>query len=55
MKVTGIISTAALAVLVGITAPAYAQREQQGEKQDRAERQQGEHDQGKRDQKHGQQ
>jgi hypothetical protein len=33
MKITGIVSTAILSLLIGIAAPAYAQEEQQGEKQ----------------------
>jgi hypothetical protein len=40
MKIIGIISTAALSLLLGIAAPAYAQHEQQGEKQDHPAQQQ---------------
>jgi hypothetical protein len=40
MKVIGITSTAILSLLLGIAAPAYAQREQRGEKQARPEPQQ---------------
>jgi hypothetical protein len=42
MKRIGITSTAILSLFLGIAAPAYAQRDQQGDKQD-----QGKHEQGK--------
>jgi hypothetical protein len=40
LKVIGITSTAVLSLLLGIAAPAYAQREQRGEKQAGPEQQQ---------------
>ena len=52
MKVIGITSTAILSLLLGIAAPAYAQHEQQGEKQDHAKQQQGEHEQGRPEAQH---
>jgi hypothetical protein len=55
MKVIGITSTAILCLLLGIAAPAYAQHEQQGEKQDHGEQQQSKHEQGKPEQQHAQQ
>jgi hypothetical protein len=54
MKTIGITSTAILSLLLGIAAPAYAQHEEQGERQDHAQ-QQGGHEQGKPEQQHGQQ
>ncbi|MGB7623904.1 MAG: hypothetical protein WBN92_16285 [Terriglobia bacterium] len=41
LKVIGITSAAVLSLLLGIAAPAYAQREQRGEKQARPEPQHG--------------
>ena len=55
MKATGIISTAALSLLLGIAAPAYAQHEQQGEKQDHPQQQQSKPEQAKPEQQHAQQ
>jgi hypothetical protein len=55
MKVTGITSAGILSVLLGITAPAYAQQEQQGERQDHPQQQQSEHEQAKPEQQHAQQ
>jgi hypothetical protein len=45
MKTIGITSTAILALLLGVAAPAYAQHEEQGDKQDHG-KQQGGHEQG---------
>ncbi len=53
MKIVGITSTAILSLLLGIAAPAYAQHEEQGEKQDHAQ-QQGGHEQGKPSPQHAQ-
>jgi hypothetical protein len=53
MKIIGITSTAILSLLLGIAAPAYAQHEEQGEKQDHAQ-QQGGHEQGKPSPQHAQ-
>src|ERR1017187_3061161 len=55
MKATGIISLAALSLLLGIAAPAYAQHEQQGEKQDHPQQQQSKPEQAKPEQQHAQQ
>src|SRR5712692_3271487 len=55
MKVIGITSTAILSLLLGIAAPAYAQQEQHGEKQDHPEQQQSKHEQAKPKQQHAQQ
>ena len=57
MRIIGITSTAILSLLFGIAGPAYAQQEQQGEKQDHAQQQQGKHDQAKpeQQQQHAQQ
>jgi len=54
MKIIGITSTAILSLLLGIAAPAYAQHDEQGEKQDHPQ-QQGAHEQGKPEQQHAQQ
>jgi len=54
MKILGITSTAILSLLLGIAAPAYAQHEQQGEKQDQPQ-QQSKHEQAKPEQQHAQQ
>jgi hypothetical protein len=54
MNVTGITSTAILSVFFGITAPAYAQQEQQGERQDPSQQQQSQHEQAKPEQQHAQ-
>jgi len=55
MKVIGITSTAILSLLLGIAAPAYAQQEQHGEKQDHPEQQQSKHEQAKPKQQHARQ
>jgi hypothetical protein len=47
-------STALLSLLLVIAAPAYAQREQQGEKQDHPQEQQTKHEQAKPEQQHAQ-
>ena len=39
MKIIGITSTAILSLLLGIAAPAYAQHEEQGDKQDHGQQQ----------------
>jgi len=54
MKVIGITSTAILSLVLGVAAPAYAQHEDQGDKQDHAKQQQGGHDKGKPEQQHAQ-
>ncbi len=54
MKVIGITSTAILSLVLGVAAPAYAQHEDHGDKQDRAKPQQGGHQQGKSEQEHAQ-
>jgi hypothetical protein len=54
MKVTGIISTAALSLLLGIGAPAFAQNDQKDEKQDHPNQQESKHEQAKPE-KHAQQ
>ena len=54
MQAIRITSTAVLSLLLGIVAPAYAQREQQGEKQDHPEQQSSRHEQAKPEQKHAQ-
>ncbi len=54
MKVIGITSTAILSLVLGVAAPAYAQHEDHGDKQDHAKQQQGGHEQGKSEQKHAQ-
>jgi hypothetical protein len=53
MKVTGIIGTAILSLL--LAAPAYAQHGQQDDKQDHSQQQQGKHEQAKPQQQHAQQ
>ncbi len=55
MKIFGITSTAILSLLFGIAAPAYAQHEQQGEKQDHPQQQRSKHEQLKPEQQHAQQ
>jgi hypothetical protein len=56
MKIIRITSTAILSLLFGIAVPAYAQHEQQDEKQDHAQQQQGKHEQAKPEQQqHAQQ
>jgi len=55
MKIIGITSTALLALLLGLPAPAYAQHEQQGEKQDHPAQQQGKPEQARPAQQHAQQ
>jgi len=52
IQITG---TAILSLVLGITAPAFAQREQQSEKQDHPQQQQNRHEQAKPEQKHAQQ
>jgi hypothetical protein len=56
MRTIGITSTAVLALLLGIAAPAYARQGQQGEKQEHQDRdqQKNDHSQGKPEQQHGQ-
>jgi hypothetical protein len=54
MKVIGITSTAILSLVLGIAAPAYAQHEDHGDKQDHAKPQQGGPQQGKSEQQHAQ-
>jgi hypothetical protein len=54
MNAIKITSTAILSLLLGIAAPAYAQHEQQDQKQDHPEQKQGEHEQAKPQQEHGQ-
>jgi hypothetical protein len=54
MKVIGITSTAILSLVLGIAAPAYAQHEEQGDKQEHAQPQGG-HEQGKPEEQHAQQ
>jgi hypothetical protein len=49
MKLIGITSTAILSLLLGVAAPAHAQREQQGDKQDHPQEQQSKHEQAKPD------
>ena len=55
MKIIGITSTALLSLLLGIAAPAYAQQERQGEKQDHPQQQQSKQQQAKPEQQHAQQ
>src|ERR1700758_3800400 len=55
MNAIKITSTAILSLLLGIAAPAYAQHEQQEQKQDHPEQKQSEHEQAKPQQEHGQQ
>ena len=52
MKRVGIISTAVLSVLLGVTVPAFAQHEQQGEKQDHSKQQPAKHEQAKPEAQH---
>jgi hypothetical protein len=52
MNATKITSTAILSLLLGICAPAYAQHEQQGEKQDHPQQQESKHEQAKPEQQH---
>jgi len=54
MKMIAITSTAILSLLLGVAAPAYAQHEENGDKQDHAKQQQGGHEQGKPEQQHAQ-
>lgn len=54
MNATKVTSTAILSLLLGICAPAYAQHEQQGEKQDHPQ-QESKHEQAKPEQQHTQQ
>jgi hypothetical protein len=54
MKLIGLISTAVLCLPLATTAPAYAQQEQQGAKQDRPQ-QQSKHEQAKPEQRQAQQ
>ena len=55
MKIIGFTSTAILSLLLGIAAPAYAQHEQQGEKQDHPQQQESKHGQAKPQQQQAQQ
>ena len=55
MKTMGITSTAILSLLIGIAAPAYAQHEEQGDKQEHGQQQQGGHEQAKPEQQHAEQ
>jgi hypothetical protein len=55
MNGVSITSTAILSLLLGIAAPACAQHEQQGEKQDHPQQQQSKHEQAKPAQQHAQQ
>jgi len=55
MNAIKITSTAILSLLLGIAAPAYAQHEQQDQKQDHPEPQQSKQEQAKPQQEHGQQ
>jgi hypothetical protein len=55
MKIIGITSTAILSLLLGVGAPAYAQHEEQGEKQDHAKQEQGGHEQAGHELQHAQQ
>lgn len=52
MNVIRIISSAALSLLLGIAAPAYAQHEQRGEKQDHPQQQDSKHEQANPEQQH---
>src|SRR5579872_4783396 len=52
MNTIRIISSAALSLLLGIASPAYAQHEQQGEKQDHPQQQDSKHEQAKPEQQH---
>ncbi|MFZ3262412.1 MAG: hypothetical protein WA172_00290 [Terriglobales bacterium] len=54
MKMIGITSTAILSLLLGIAAPAYAQHEQQEEKQDHPAQQQSKSEQAKPEPQHAQ-
>jgi len=53
MRLIGVLSTAVLSATLGVAAPAYAQHDQQGEKQD--QQQQSKHEQAKPEQQHAQQ
>ena len=55
MNAIKITSTAILSLLLGIAVTAYAQHEQQDQKQDHPEQQQSKHEQAKPQQQHGQQ
>jgi hypothetical protein len=55
MNAVSLTSKAILSLLLGIAAPAYAQHEQQGEKQDHPQQQQSKHEQAKPAQQHAQQ
>jgi hypothetical protein len=55
MKLVGAISTAVLSLLLGLAAPAYAQQEQRGEKQNHPDQQQSKQEQAKPEQQHAQQ
>jgi hypothetical protein len=55
MKIIGISGTAILSLLLGVSAPAYAQHEEQGEEQDHAKQEQGGHEQAGHEQQHAQQ
>ena len=55
MKVIGITSAAVLALFLGVAAPAFAQHEQGGDKQDHAREQPSGHEQGRPEPQHAQQ
>jgi hypothetical protein len=55
LKLIRITSTGILSLVIGISAPAYAQHDQQGDKQDRHEKQQDKHQQAKPEAQHKQQ
>jgi hypothetical protein len=55
MKVIKITSIATLSLLLAVAAPAYAQQEEHGEKQEHSQGQQGGHEQAKPEQQHAQQ
>jgi hypothetical protein len=55
MKALRITSTVLLSLLFGIAAPAYAQHEQQGEKEDHSAQKQSKHEQARPEQQHAQQ
>ena len=54
MKMIAITSTAILSLVLGVAAPAYAQHDEHGDKQDHAKQQPGGHEQGKPEQQHAQ-
>ena len=54
MKMIAITSTAILSLVLGVAAPAYAQHDEHGDKQEHAKHQPGGHEQGKPEQQHAQ-